>query len=424
MLLTYDRLRRSPFIKNVTILSGGTALARAVPILTSPILTRLYTPTDFGIMAVFIALVSALIPSICGKYEVAIVLPKSHRQGLHILGISLRIALIVSLVILLVVLLFRNPLLTLLNAQQLGGWIFLFPPALLFAGVMIAMSYFANRLHEYKNIAKGQMVNSLAVVSTTILLGVLGAGFGGLIGGWMVGTIVSTSYMLHLYRTRLPSDLLVWGQAKKELMKRYKDYPIYNASGGLLNGVTAALPIFFLTHNFPSSMVGLFSLGSRVVNTPLSVIAASVSQVNLKKIADLLNEKEKVRPYLLNATIGLISIVLLPAIIFTVSAPQIFSVVFGAEWREAGLYLQILMPAVAVQFVASTLSTTLDATENNRLGAVWHVIAFIVTIAVFAVYAPRQDAIALFKAVMVAQTALYIFYYALIWHAAGNPRSR
>ncbi|MBT3665955.1 MAG: hypothetical protein HN548_00620 [Opitutae bacterium] len=78
---------------------------------------------------------------------------------------------------------------------------------------------------------------------------------------------------------------------------------------------------------------------------------------------------------------------------------------------------------MAVRFVASTLATMIPATHNNRLGAIWKVTAFLVTIVVYGLFAPQRDAITLFKAVVVMDIALYLFYYFLTWKAAGNPRN-
>ena len=424
ILLFCNKLCQSSFSKSVAILASGAALAWIIPVLASPILTRLYTPTDFGTFAVFMALVSSVIPAVCGKYEVAMVLPKSNIQGLHLLGISFRVAITISLIFLLIVLVFKNYLLTVLNARQLGEWIYLAPLALVSTGLMTAMNYFANRNKDYKNMAKGKIVNASFVAFTSIILGFFGLGFRGLLTGAITGLIAATIYFLFLYRKILSSDLLLWGKAKVELMKRYIDFPVYNASGGLLNGITVALPVFFLSHYFSESIVGYFSLVLRVANLPLSFISASVSEVNLKKIVDLVNMKTDVRPYLIKITIGLTAVVLLPTTILMIFSPSMFSFVFGEKWREAGVYMQILMPAMAVRFVSSTLSTTLGATQNNQLGAIWKITDFVVTVIVFSIFAPHRDIKSLLKVFVLMDIALYLFYYLLIWKAAANPRNR
>jgi O-antigen/teichoic acid export membrane protein len=226
------------------------------------------------------------------------------------------------------------------------------------------------------------------------------------------------------HRMKLSLRVFKWSRRKAVLIKRYKDFPIYNASSGMLMGITLAVPIFFLTAFFPAAIVGFYALVIRVGNAPLAFISASVSQVNLKKVVDLVSAGESVKPYLIRVTAGLTAIAVLPTLIFVVYAEDLFALVFGERWREAGLYLQILAPALAVRFVVAAVSTTLDGTNNNRLAMIWRVTAFTVTIAVFSWFAPGGDVARLLQAVLVADIAIYLFYYGLIWRAAGRPRNR
>ena len=105
------------------------------------------------------------------------------------------------------------------------------------------------------------------------------------------------------------------------------------------------------------------------------------------------------------------------------SDQELFAVIFGEAWSEAGTYCQILMPALAVRFIASTLSSTLGATNNNRYGAIWKVIAFVTTLVVLALVAPIGDIKILLYAIMINDLLLYAFYFALILKAAKRPRS-
>ena len=85
--------------------------------------------------------------------------------------------------------------------------------------------------------------------------------------------------------------------------------------------------------------------------------------------------------------------------------------------------MQILIPAISVKFIASTLSSTLGATQNNHLGMIWKLTSFFVSLAVFSWIAPKGDEILFFKAAVVMDIVLYIFYYYLIWKAANQPRN-
>jgi O-antigen/teichoic acid export membrane protein len=46
-------LPKNAFARGVSVLVGGTVGAQALMVLASPLLTRLYTPEDFGLLVVY-----------------------------------------------------------------------------------------------------------------------------------------------------------------------------------------------------------------------------------------------------------------------------------------------------------------------------------------------------------------------------------
>ena len=75
---------KSEFSKNVLTLVTGTTIAQSIPIAISPILTRIYTPEDFGVLALFISITTILGTIANGRYELAIVLPKRDNNALEL----------------------------------------------------------------------------------------------------------------------------------------------------------------------------------------------------------------------------------------------------------------------------------------------------------------------------------------------------
>lgn len=416
-------MNKNSFISFFIVLASGTALAQAVPALVSPILTRMYSPSDFGLLAVFMAMVSTFTPAICGRYEVAMVLPKSNIHGQHLFGIAVYFALIISIMIFVVFILTGDRILTLLHAENLQGWIFFVPVVLFLTGLFNTASYFSNRQKKYKLLSQSKITQALTVASVSIILGLLEIGFIGLLLGYLLGLLLATIFLIYKNQGELSRRVMHWGRQKKLLLYRYRHYPLYNGTTGFLNGLTLSLPVFFLSHYFPESIVGYFALVVRVSRAPVSFISASVSQIHLKKVVDLANERKAITPYLLKLTFVLVAVVLVPSLVIIFWAPEVFAVVFGGEWAEAGRYAQILMPAIAVSFVASTLSTTLGATNNNHLAALWRTSAFVTTLVVFAWFAPKGDIFLLLYAMLINDIVLYTFYYALIMRAAMKPRN-
>ena len=99
---------RSGYSKNIITLVTGTTLAQAIPIAISPILTRLYSPEDFGVFAIYFSASMVLSVFATGKYEMAITLPKDKEQSRHLVQLSVFIATLLSLFLLILILLFKN----------------------------------------------------------------------------------------------------------------------------------------------------------------------------------------------------------------------------------------------------------------------------------------------------------------------------
>ncbi len=417
------RLKQSPFVRNFVTLATGTAIAQAISILSSPVLTRVYSPHDFGLFAVFMAIVSSFTPVLSGKYEVALLLPKDDKEGLDLLGVAFWFCVCFSLFFFVVVCFGENILDRLFDAGKLGRWIFALPAIFLFTGCLNVLIYFANRSKKYTYISKANIVRSSVMFLFSASLGMLGCGFAGFIIGLCISLSVSIVFLLFCEKKSLVQGILQWDRDKYQTMIRYKDFPLYNATSGLLDGITLALPVFFLSHYFSEATVGFYALVVRVGTTPLFFISNSISQVNLKQVVDIINSHGRLQPYLLKLTGGLVCIAVPFIIILEILAPKIFIVVFGNEWGDAGSFLQILLPAMGVRFIASTLSSTLGGTNNNKIGMIWKVLCFCVTFIVFTYFSPKQDIVLLLKAVVVSDIFLYILYYILILYAANSPKN-
>jgi O-antigen/teichoic acid export membrane protein len=416
------RAKQSHFLRAVAVLGTGTVLAQIITIAAAPILTRLYSPADFGLAALFAAIIASITPAICGKYEVAIVVAKTVAVSRQLLGVALNVTLAVSLLALAAVLLFDSRIIALFNAERLGDWLLLVPPMLVLTGVLAGLKYYSNRMHEYQVISQAKVLMAIIAVVSSIILGIAGVE-AGLLLSTVLATGVAVGWLSFRHRSISYRRILAWSRRNKLLAKRYRDFPLFSASSGLLDGLTLAMPVFFLSSYFSESLVGFYALMLRVAAAPLSFVAGAVSQVNLKKVADLVHQGQSVRPYFWKVTLLLATVVTPVAVVLIMFAPSLFAWVFGEQWRAGGSYLQILMPALALRFIASTVSTTFGATGNNRLGAVWKVSAFGVTFVVLFLAAPRVDAEGMFVTFLLTDLFLYSFYYLLAWRAAGHPRA-
>ena len=141
-----DKLKpKSEFNKNVITLMTGTTIAQAIPIAISPILTRLYTPQDFGVFAFFLA-ITAIFGSIANaRYELAIMLPKKDEDAINIFALGFIISTIISFLILVLVVLFNEYFVKLLGKKEIGIWFYFLPITVFLSGLWNNLNYFNNR---------------------------------------------------------------------------------------------------------------------------------------------------------------------------------------------------------------------------------------------------------------------------------------
>jgi len=411
------------FLRNLAILGSGTAIAQLIPVLSSPILTRLYTPEDFGIFAVFMALISTFIPIICGKYEVALVLPRNNMEAKHLLGIAFYFCFILVCAVGALFLFSEERILLLIHISKLGSWLMAVPMVLFLVGIFTALSYYSNRNKRYKLLANARIIRSVVTALVSISAGYFTVGFGGLLAGFFIGVAVASLFLLTQNREILTPSLIRWSRTKKNLLCKYRHYPIYNASTSLLNGLTLNLPVFFLSGFFPETIVGYYAIVFRVAYAPVGFIATSISQINLKKVVDLISNNSPVIPYLLKLSGLLLLLILVPAFPIIMWGPEIFGFVFGENWSIAGEYARILMPAIIIQFISSTLSGTLEATQHNQLLALWRLISIFSTTSILFLFASYGKIFTFLKAYTINNILLYILYFIFIIFSAHNPKN-
>ena len=192
-----DKLKpKSEFNKNVITLMTGTTIAQAIPIAISPILTRLYTPQDFGVFAFFLA-ITAIFGSIANaRYELAIMLPKKDEDAINIFALGFIISTIISFLILVLVVLFNEYFVKLLGNKEIGIWFYFLPITVFLSGLWNNLSYFNNRKKQYKDLAKATIIKSIVIAIVQLSIGFIKGGAAGLISGQIVSQFFANTKLL------------------------------------------------------------------------------------------------------------------------------------------------------------------------------------------------------------------------------------
>ncbi len=335
----------------------GTTIAQAIPIAISPILTRIYTPEDFGVFALYISIVSFIAIIVTARYEMAIVLPKSEKEAINILALSILITLSIVFVITFIILFFKETILNTLNADSLGNILYLVPLSILLAGLAQSFNYWSNRKEYFKNMSNAQISQSISIGVSQPLFKYIGIN-SGLILGNIVGRIVSVFVLIHKF---IKNDRTSLQYVKKEVMLeqmiKYKDFPLVNSLHAFSDIVRNSGSVMLISSFFGSTILGFYSLSLRVLQVPIGIIGSALGQVLYKKFSSLHNDNQLLYPYVKSIMIKLVLIALPTFGILFFIAPDLFAFVFGEKWRVAGEYSQILIPYLFMNFLISPISS-------------------------------------------------------------------
>jgi O-antigen/teichoic acid export membrane protein len=400
------------FSGNVLKLMSGTVLAQALGVLAMPIVTRLFAPEAFGVAAVFSSMAGIVGVVACLRYELAIMLPDSNEEAVNILGVSLLSVIIMTSLSALIVWLGNEKIISLLHAPQLKNYLWLVPVAIFIQGFFLALNYWNSRTKHFGRLSVAQIISSLTKQTTKLAAGFAGFVSGGVLIGTSVLGIIASSGMLgaQIWRDdkKLFLDHIRWKSIGKGIV-RYKKFALLDTWGGLLNAISWQLPALMLSSFFSISVVGFYALGLAVIKTPLSVISGALSQVFYQKASNEKTIKGNNGELVENLMDKLMFFGILPTAVLSMVGEELFTVVFGARWFEAGQYTQILAPWIFFWFISSPLSALFSVYERQGSALFVHLLIFltrVISLYIGGVYQNIYLALALFSGTGIITYAL------------------
>lgn len=412
-LNVYKFFGKSEFLKNVFVLVSGNTVAQAIPILISPVLTRLYSPENFGVLSLYISVVSVITVIAAGRYELAIMLPEEDKEAINIVALCILIVIIVSFLTFILSFILGNAINNFFGSSKIIKWLPLLPVSIFFIGIYQVFNYWLTRKKRFKSSSTSKMAQSISGSAFKVSFGILGFKEFGLIVGEIIGSMLG---FLVIITQSLKSKNVLSNISLSTIIskaKRYKDFPKYYLITALMDSITVAFPLFILSKSYGDEITGYYGLMLRTISIPSGIIAYSVSQVYFQKIVEMRIKKENIKAFLFK-TIRNLSVLLLPIfLILLLAGPFLFSFVFGEKWIYAGEYARILSIAFYIRFIVSPLSMIFAAFERVRTGALWQIICFFTTITTL--YFAASCDIKIFLVIFaIHDIILYGFYLYLI----------
>lgn len=333
------------FRANALRMVAGTVVAQSIPILASPLLSRLYGPEAFGLQFLFMSLAAALAVIATCRLDLAMVLAADDEEANALAGL---IVLLTTSIcgLQFIVLAFLSPrLAAITGSAETTEWIWMLPTIVLTISFFQVSSAFASRRNRFAPIAWANSANQGVYAASAIVSGILISFENGLVaaklGGQAIGAMIIAGSVRSDWR-RL--DIAEATRRGRYLIVKNAQYITYNTPYSLSGSLIRDAPLFLLSFQASTTLTGYFALARMVTMTPALLASSSLSLVFFREAA-----LHRGTPYLQRLTTRLLrsgAIATAPTFAcLAIWGDVLFAAVFGERWTTAGQVAMLLAPA-------------------------------------------------------------------------------
>jgi len=405
-------LPKGSMIRRLTLLASGTTLSQLILILATPLLTRLFTPEDFGIFTIFTTFMSVISVGACLRYEAAIPLCREEEVAVHGLSLCLATAFLIGGLTAIALFFFSDEIGAATKLGDQANLLWWLPPAIILSGIFLAFDGWALRAGHLRDVITGRLISSLVLVALQLGLGLWGLEAKALVIGFTLAQ--APLFMPALFRLwRGPPTTRPHMAGMLSLAKAQKSFPLYALPATVIGQATVMIPPVILAIIYGPLVAGLYGLAQRVAGLPIRFIATSAHQLFVSESAKLGADQHN---ELLTLFVGLVkklsTIGALCVGAIAVASPLLFAPVFGGEWQESGIIVALLAPMYLAMFIGFSVKHSLNILGRQDLILKLDLFRLALVLASFAIaYGFELDhrtCIILYSLSMLIYFALYI----------------
>lgn len=354
--------------RGMATLALGGSMAKVIAMASIPFLTRIYSPADYGVLAIFSAFISMLVPVLTFRYVVAIPLPRHDGIAMNLMVLSAALMVITTLTVLTLLYLFGEGLLNLLSMSALVPYWWLIGAGLLGAATYELLSMWATRRRAYAAIARTQVLQSLVGAAVKIALGLMAIKPLGL----MVGQVVNLSGGIGSLTRNFAQDMrrnarFVSLRRLRIVTAYYFEFPLYRLPSQFLLQFSMQAPLLFAASTYDAAITGQLGLALMAVTLPVGLLGQSMSVAYQAEASKLGRKKAKEVYSLTLSVLGRLAILgAFPAVVLLLFGEQLFVLVFGHQWQQAGTFAAILSAYMLFQFVSRPVPHIFSIFGRNK----------------------------------------------------------
>lgn len=370
-------MKISDFTKRAFILARGTVVAQAIVLFSSPLLTRLYSPEQFGALALFSSMYSLLVCFTTLKYDQAIIIPRDEEDAKRLSSLILLltiIAVVGCVVVGLGLIIFKG-----LRAVEN----YLALPVILFFGSLVTVLQQWNlRYDRYAWNSLGAIIGAVANTSASLFLFFIGFRKFGLQVGYLLSFVSVAIFFLVKNRIKITFFSISLTEAVATA-KAYMRFPTGMLVPYFLSVASYQLTPILLSSSYGVGAVGQYSLANRLLVLPSILIGSAIGDVFRVELSKTkINEGKGLfkRAFTKMAIFG--AMLFFPLFFFS---PVLFKIVFGASFVDAGFYSRYMILGVFFNYLVQNFNNTYVIRNKMHLYALFQILLVLIPVLVILV---------------------------------------
>ncbi|HDM8843473.1 type 8 capsular polysaccharide synthesis protein Cap8K [Staphylococcus aureus] len=408
-------MRLNKFIGDSFLMILSSGIAQVILIITTPIITRLYSPAEFGEFTIFLNIAMILIPIINARYDLLIVNAKNDRSA----NILSQISFLISLLILLILI----PILA-ISAWLYPNFIldFIFIIIMLFlVSLTNIFTNYLNKERKYKVLSLINVFRAGSMALLQIIFGLLSLGSLGLIIGFSLSYITGITLGYKTFKKHF--NIVRNKEETKALFLENKNQLVYSTPSILLNSLSFSVVVFFIGILYTNTEVGIYGMAIRVLGIPVTIISLGLSKIFMQQANDYYIERGNFRNLLLkfSSTLVIVSIILyVPLYLFS---EELVNILLGHSWVDAITVIKIVIPLFVIRLIVSTVSLSVIVLQKQQLELILQALFLIGTTVTFVISKMLNLTFLNFVSINTAVLIVsYMIFFIALYYFAKNKQ--
>lgn len=367
------KILSSDITKNSAKLLSANLLVQIIGLLVYPILTRLYSPENFGLFNLFISISGFLVLLATAEFQNAILLPKEQEKAVACFHTGFFIAIFVC-VVLVCSIPFSEQIANFFNAPILAHWYWAVPVFVFISSFWTLINYWYTREKLFNQIRNYQITQCLTNATAKCGFGFVKLTGGGLIYSALISPIIALTVSIILTFKNHLKPLLSFNKKNcLSVLHEYSNFPKFSLPRALLNFFSGNILIYILTPFYGLKEIGILGMAITLAFRPIELLSNSLYQVLFQKTSEKVTNRESIRKYYRKFLLITSSVVIPCFTIVCLFLPDVTEFLLGQEWRKTGECIFWMFPWLFAVILTSPISYLPDIFQKQKIGLLFEI---------------------------------------------------